>query len=230
MLTATCGACKGKHETIAEYRTCSGAPQTDAQVMDNVSGQTTTANPPSDRQVKYALDLLESRVWPDGFSDEDLRGMERRQVSNLIDALHKAPRKAQDRRVGAKGSKTPEWNDIPAGRYALPIFWPPVRKDGSVEKGDPCKFYEVQKPKQGQWAGRTFVKILIGSPGDYRKDRLRREESIKVLERIREITPKQASINYGIAAEVCGVCSSPLTNPDSIAYGIGPKCRNKMGW
>lgn len=217
MLTATCGACKGKHETIAEYRNCSGAPQTEAQVMDNLTGQTTTANPPSDAQIKYALDLLENRVWPDGFCEEDLRGMERKVVSNLIDSLHKAPRKGQDRRVGAKGSKVSEWKDIiPKGRYAL--VWQSTKSSG-------WKFYQVRHGHT-----RTFVVMLLGSPGAYREVKLNYKDADTVLKEIERVTPQKASADFGQQSGTCGVCSSPLTNEESLKYGIGPKCRSKMGW
>lgn len=215
MLNAVCGTCKGKHETIEEYRTCSGAPQvqhSENQIMDRLSGTQTTVNPPSDKQVKYAMDLLESRVWPDGFCEEDLRGMERRAVSSLIDALHKAPRKAQDRRVGDKAVGSSVFRKVPDGRYAL------EDKDGV------WKFFQV---KQGRTV--TFLNMLIGSPGDYRRQSLRGKPYEAILTEIQK-DPRQASINYGLKAEVCGVCSSPLTNPDSIKYGIGPHCRSKMGW
>lgn len=211
MMTATCGACKGKHETIAEYRNCSGAPQTEAQVMDKLTGQTTTVNPPSDRQVKYALDLLESRVWPDGFCEEDLRGMERKVVSNLIDSLHKAPRKGQDRRVGANGVKE-EFLKVPSGRYAL------EDSDGV------WKFFQV---KHGHT--RVFLDMLIGSPGAYRQQKIMGVTARKILEAIGE-NPQKASADFGKQSGTCGVCSSPLTNEESLKYGIGPKCRSKMGW
>lgn len=221
MLAAVCGSCNDHHETIDEYRICAGVgvkeftPQSEAQVMDRVSGTTTTINPPSDRQVKYALDLLESRVWPDGFSDEDLRGMERRVVSELIDSLHKAPRKAQDRKVGADGVKQ-EFKDIPNGRYALE--WRSIKNRG-------WKFYQV---KHGHTV--TFVDLLIGSPGEYRKTRLGRADANTVLKEIQAITPRQASADFGIQSGTCGVCSSPLTNEESLKLGIGPICRGKMGW
>jgi hypothetical protein len=178
--------------------------------MDNLSGTTTTINPPSDRQVKYAMDLLETRVWPDGFCEEDLRGMERRVVSNLIDSLHKAPRKDTSRQVGANGVKQ-EYKDIPNGRYALEFI-------------DGWKFYQV---KHGRKV--LFVDMLIGSPGDYRKQSLRGAARNTVLETIQK-NPRQASIDFGLKSETCGVCSSPLTNEESLKYGIGPKCRSKMGW
>lgn len=212
MLNAVCGACKGKHETIAEYRNCSGAPQSEAEVMDNLSGTQTTINPPSDKQVEYAMDLLANRVWPDGFCEEDLRGMERRTVSELIDALHKAPRKAQDRKVGAKGSKTSTFRDVPNGRYAL--------KDSEGV----WNFFQVN---QGRTV--TFLDRLIGSPGAYRKQSVRgRPASIILLEIQKD--PRKASADFGLQSKTCGVCSSPLTNEESLEIGIGPKCRSKMGW
>ena len=212
MMTAVCGTCKGHHETIAEYRDCQGVPQpSEAEVMDRLSGQTTTRNPPSDRQVKYALDLLASRVWPDGFSDEDLRGMERKAVSELIDLLHKAPRKDTSRQVGANGVKQ-EFKDIPNGRYAL-------------EFSDGWKFYQV---KHGHT--RTFVNMLIGSPGAYRQQDIRGKAGDEILRQIRNISPQKASADFGKQSGTCGVCSSPLTNAESLLYGIGPKCRSKMGW
>jgi hypothetical protein len=180
--------------------------------MDRVSGTTTTINPPSDRQVKYALDLLESRVWPDGFSDEDLRGMERRVVSDLIDRLHKAPRRPSDRQVGATGFKKDEFADVPNGRYALNY------------EDEGWKFFQVH-----QGVKIAFLDLLIGSPGSYRKQSMRGAPRVKILERIQE-DPRSASVNFGIQSGTCGICSSPLTNEESLKLGIGPVCRAKMGW
>lgn len=210
MLTATCGACQGKHETIAEYRECAGAPTEPVQIMDQLAGTKTVSNPPSDKQVKYALDLLESRVWPDAFTEDDLKGMERRQVSDLIDGLMKAKRKGA---TGPKGSMGMQrWDDIPDGRYAL-------------EFADGWKFFQVHHGHT-----RTFVDMLIGAPGSYRKQKLYGVVADKTLTLIREITPRQASINYGLKSETCGICGSDLSNDESLKYGIGPKCRAKKGW
>lgn len=215
-MNAKCGKCKGTHDTIEEYRTCQGVPATDesaGEVMDKLSGTTTTVNRPSDKQVRYAMDLLATRVWPDEITEEDLKGMERRQVSDLIDSLYKAPRKKEDRQVGANGSRTPKYkNTIPPGRYAL------KDKDGV------WKFYQV---KHGHT--RTFLDMLIGSPGAYRQQKVYGKVADVLLDTI-AANPRQASINFGLQSETCGVCSSPLTNEDSLKYGIGPVCRGKTGW
>ena len=210
-MQAKCGTCQGTHDTIAEYRTCAGAPTPDpVEVMDNLTGQQTVMSKPSDKQVRYALDLLESRVWPDTFTEADLKGMERRQVSDLIDGLFKAKRKTEAN--VRKSDADDKFADIPDGRYALEF------KDG-------WKFFQV---KHGHT--RTFTDLLIGAPGSYRHQKMYGVVASKTLTEIRRITPRQASINFGLQSETCGVCSSPLTNPDSIKLGIGPVCRGKMGW
>jgi hypothetical protein len=206
------------HELVAEVRSCWGAaqePSSPVAVMDNLSGIKTQINPPSTKQVTYCMSLLDTKVWPDSFTEEELKAMERRQVSELIDGLVKAPRKSLDK--GASGPKV-NLPDVPAGRYAL-------KKIGT---DDEWVFYQVDRPEEGKWAGYVFVKMLIGAPGSYREERVRDRRT--VLERIAERTPRQASIDYGLKSETCGVCSSPLSNAESLKLGIGPKCRSKMGW
>lgn len=215
-MNAKCGTCKGTHDTIEEYKNCAGVPLVEeanaATVMDNLSGLKSIVNKPSDRQVTYALDLLSKKVWPDDFTEEDLRGMERRQVSELIDGLHKASSKGQDRKIGAFGSKSSNFKDVPDGRYAL--------RDGDGVWG----FFQVN---QGHTV--TFLDRLIGSPGQYRKQSVRgRPASIVLLEIQKD--PHKASIDFGLQSKTCGVCSSPLTNEESLKLGIGPICRGKMGW
>ena len=215
-MNAKCGGCGGTHETIAQYRECQGAAseaESAAEVLDGITGEQTIMNPPSDKQVAYILDLLKTHIWPDDFSEGDLKSMERRQVSTLIESLKKAPRR--DKSNGAT-SPNQGFDDIPDGRYA--IQWRSIKNAG-------WKFYQV---KHGHT--RVFVDLLIGSPGEYRKTSLRGADVNTVLHEIRDITPRQASINFGLESETCGVCSSPLTNAESIALGIGPVCRNKMGW
>ena len=225
-IKCTNGGTAHSHESVDEVRRCWNAPAQEeanaATVMDNLTGVQTTINPPSVKQVTYVLDLLSKKVWPDSFTEEDLKAMERRQVSELINGLLKAPRKP-DAGVVANGANQESWEDIPGGRYALE-YAPEAGSDESV-----WKFFQVDKGK-GRWEGRTFLKLLIGSPGAYREQKLYGVAMDKIMKQIRSITPRQASIHFGLKSETCGVCSSPLTHPDSLKYGIGPKCRAKTGW
>jgi hypothetical protein len=103
---------------------------------------------------------------------------------------------------------------IPAGHYAL------------LGQDDAWKFYKVDKPTEGRWAGYTFIKVQAGS--EYHRLPSRATEN-NVLGRI-AADPKRATIDYGHQLGRCGVCNRTLTNPDSIADGIGPICAAKMGW
>lgn len=226
-MNAVCGTCKKHHDTIAEYRDCAGVAEeaTEAQgVMDALTGTTSQANPPSDGQIAYMVDLLLIHDWPDTISETDLRAMERSQVSALISAIQKRPKKRNvpDGQPADGRSPRPQlkqsWAEkIPVGRYALQI-------------GDTWYFYEVQRSDTGAWANYTFVKLLIGAPGSYRKEKLSGKQAEGILRMIENVTPRQASLDYGRKSEVCGVCSSPLTNAESLKLGIGPVCRGKMGW
>lgn len=143
--------------------------------------------------------------------------MERRQVSKLTDGLKESPRRV----VTAKVPDVNDWSrfkSIPAGRYALV-----EDKDGVV------RFYQIDKPDEGRWAGRIFVKQLYGSPGQFRKERRYGAAAVSILELIAD-DPQGASLLFGKEAGICGVCGSPLTNEESRALGIGPICRGKMGW
>lgn len=219
-MSIKCGNCQEYHDTVEEVRLCSqllhpsdpvkaGEEDSAAAALDALLGEPTVTNPPSAKQVSYALDLLSLHEWPDELTKEDLLAMERRQVSRLISDIQTKPLKAQDGAISPK---------IPDGRYALKgaeghwVFW------------------EVETATRGRWRGYTFVKLLLGSPGDYRKERIGKEQSEAIIKRIEEVTPRQASMDFGLTSGTCGVCSSPLSNAESLKLGIGPVCRNKMGW
>jgi hypothetical protein len=167
--------------------------------------------PASDAQIKYVLGLQDERRLPDDWTIRDeatLRTMEKDEVSSLITMLKAFPR---------GDSKQHQWS-MPPGRYAL----------NEPQHGE-WRFYQIDKPTIGRWAGYTFIKRLIGAPGDYKKVDMSQGERNRVLAIIENV-PRQASIAYGKQAGICGICSSPLTNAESLAAGIGPKCRSKVGW
>jgi hypothetical protein len=172
--------------------------------------------PASDKQIAYVLGLQAERNLPDWWptrTEADLRSMERDAVSDDINQLKTFTKKAN-----AKDVTVP---DVPPGRYALFM-------DTSATMGPVWKFFEVQDGK-GRWKGYKFIKRLIGSPGDYQKADMGRVERDRILKEI-ERDPKKAMLDYGQHSGVCGACSSPLTDPESLRLGIGPKCRAKRGW
>lgn len=42
--------------------------------------------------------------------------------------------------------------------------------------------------------------------------------------------PFKACVEYGRVTGNCSVCNRPLTNEESVKYGIGPVCRQRFGW
>lgn len=188
--------------------------------------------PASDKQIKYALGLQDERILPDNwviYDEPTLRKLEKDEVSGIITMLKALPR---------GDSKQHQWS-MPPGRYALPVSVHVPELDGNghrvnadVSTGSSrteWRFYEIGKPTVGRWAGYTFIKRLIGSPGDYRKEDMSIDERNRVLALI-DKDPKWSSLNYGKQHRICGICSSPLTNAESRKAGIGPVCRGKVGW
>ncbi len=102
--------------------------------------------------------------------------------------------------------------DVPAGRYAV------------TGEQDQTVFLKVDRPTEGQYAGRTFVKVQAGD--DFHRMPLPVAKAL--LAKILADGPKAASIRYGQELGVCGVCGRTLTDETSRAEGIGPKCAQRF--
>ncbi|NKS56272.1 hypothetical protein GS504_01415 [Rhodococcus hoagii] len=99
-----------------------------------------------------------------------------------------------------------------AGHYAL------REDDGSV------KFFRVDRPDSGKWAGYTFAWVQAGDNYHRVKGAAARKA---VLARI-AADPRAALALYGREVGACGLCSKTLTNDESREFGIGPDCRKKL--
>lgn len=97
------------------------------------------------------------------------------------------------------------------GYYALEI-------NGTV------KFFRVERPTEGKWAGRTFVKAQAS--GDFHK--IERGPAFGILTLIAQ-DPDAAAALYGKTLFRCSSCHKLLTDPESIEAGRGPDCRKKLG-
>lgn len=116
--------------------------------------------------------------------------------------------------VDATAVLGPRVADVPAGRYAV---------EGAAGV---LRFYRVDRPTEGRWAGYVFVKMYLSDTLLPIKGKHQREE---ILRRIAE-DPKEAMLRFGREIGQCGHCGRTLTNEESRAYGIGPVCREGMGW
>lgn len=81
-------------------------------------------------------------------------------------------------------------------------------------------YYKVQTSKT---SGKRYAKIWTGSSWGYNAG------GIYQLTLADKLTQEQA-VKFGKKTGHCCVCSKLLTNPESVAAGIGPICADNMGW
>jgi len=170
--------------------------------------------PPTIKQVEFMNSLIAQKEIPEGFPvlpNSPNRG----DVSKQIEALLKLPVKKQ----AAPPAATQPEKTIPAGRYAV------TGNDNTTD------FYQVNHGKPGtKWEGVIFVDLLTGAPGGFNRTPIYSKAAKNcIIDKI-AANPEAALRRFGIELGICGICGSPLTNPESIAYGIGAKCREKVGF
>lgn len=169
---------------------------------------------PTIKQVEFIKQLITRTEDPDNRAEallafEDLLrdGLDRKGASAHIDSLlerQRTKRTTEDRKF--------DQNTVPAGRYAL------------TTDGDPT-FYQVDRPTEGRWDGWTFVNLI--HPGGDRIRPIKGGERGKVLALLAE-NPTAYSAEYGKHTGTCGVCSRLLSDPESVARGIGPVCARRL--
>ena len=173
----------------------------------------------SDNAIKYLADLWMERSTK-ATRDQVVawaQSVDRHTVSEKIDWLKTQPKLQQ---VPASAGRSLERHNVPAGRYAV---------DGAPSEpmGTPrTVFVKVDVPTEGRWAGRIFVKVQAGDD----LIRISRDAADALLAKIAKAGVQEAMLRYGREIGSCGHCGRTLTNEESRAYGIGPKCRGTMGW
>jgi hypothetical protein len=180
--------------------------------------RTRSINVASEKAVDYLVSLSSTRtpqveetlirIWA--------ANVDRSEVSAKIDELKAMPVKglafATDPRA-PKADNSLERHNVPAGRYAV---------DGNEGQ---TVFVVVDRPTEGRWAGRIFVKVQASDE----LHRTSRGTADALLGKIAAAGPEAACIRYGREIGVCGRCGRTLTDETSRANGIGPVCADK-GW
>jgi hypothetical protein len=180
--------------------------------------------PASEGRVAFIRTLLAERVVPADAAARLNDRLEKGLVNTeqAIQAIEWLKRQPNAGVVAArfKGGFVPELpaaEVVPAGRYAV-----------ATEAGatNALAFYKVDRPTEGKWAGKVFVKLVVSDE----EQRLSFAATKAVLAKIAEVGAEQASAAYGHEIGECGVCGRTLTNDESRERGIGPICADKMGW
>jgi hypothetical protein len=164
------------------------------------------ANPATERQLAFLEKLLRERPSQREAVPHPER-LSKSEASQLIDALLQRPKEA----AASQPRTDPALPDVPQGHYAIE----------STGHND-LAFYRVDRPTEGHWAGRTFVKLVVGGHPD---QNVPRSHVAGILERISQ-DPDSAA-RYGRELGRCCRCNRTLTDETSRSLGIGPECRSK---
>ncbi|AYP70034.1 hypothetical protein I5G62_gp48 [Mycobacterium phage CRB2] len=164
------------------------------------------------------LNLLLAHMAPSAIAGQEFvwAPLSKAGASKLIDWLmdrDQGERKAQP----AASGDVPSAEVVPAGRYAIET------EDGATNG---LAFYKVDRPTEGRWAGRVFVKLMVSDE----EQRMSWAASKSILAKIAEVGAAEASARYGHEIGECGVCGRTLTNDESRERGIGPICAAKNSW
>lgn len=169
---------------------------------------------PSIKQVEFIKQLITRTEAPDDVAEallafeDTLHGLDRTGASEYIDNLLVRQR---TRRTTEDSKFDP--TAVPAGRYAL-------------TRDEEPDFYQVDRPTKGRWDGWTFVTLI--HPGGGRIRQIKGGERGQILALL-AVNPASYSAEYGKHTGTCGVCSRLLSDPESVARGIGPVCARNLG-
>lgn len=92
-------------------------------------------------------------------------------------------------------------------------------------EGERVRFFRVDTPLGGKWAGCVFIKEQAGDDV-YPVKGAAREET--VLRALLKFGAKEGLLMYAKELESCGICGRTLTDEASRARGIGPVCADKV--
>lgn len=173
----------------------------------------TMERPATTKQETFIEDLLSQVELTDDQSREAWarleRGLTATTASRWIDRLLELRKQAKSQ---APERVRPQMPDVPAGRYAV------EGDDGEL------RFYRVDRPTEGRWAGYTFVRVQASD--DLHRLPSRATEA-GVLRKIAEDV-RGAAIRYGREIGCCSRCGRTLTNNISRELGIGPVCGGRV--
>jgi hypothetical protein len=159
--------------------------------------------------------LLEShRLWEQAKDTEDRDGrpMPFQQASNSIDYIKRQVEKHGLKPVAVSQAPAKAASpSIPAGYYAIPS------KTGNND----LDFFRIDRPADGKYAGRTFVKRIIGGQPDVQ---VRGSEATTALQAIFTAGIIESGQLYGRTIGRCGKCHTHLTDEASRERGFGPWC------
>jgi hypothetical protein len=212
MAIIRCGNCKAIHDSVDQVKACYAgsenfnrtAPAEDellpCEAKAIARGTAKPVEGPTEKQLAFIAKLRSERNLPAYVQSP---AATKQDASDMISALLEMPRPVATQPV--------EKSPVPEGYYAIDIA-------GTV------KFYRVDCPTEGKWAGRTFLSVQASDDFHPIKNAETRHD---IFRAILAQGIQEAQRRYGVLIGRCGICNRTLTDETSRAYGIGPVCREK---
>lgn len=181
---------------------------------------TTTLYPASEKQVKFVNDLRLERALP-ALTEDEVRTLDGRSASREIDRLKALPR------VARPAQAPNPFGDLPLCKYIV-----------TGDQGQRVHLEVVERRN-----GARFVNVLIGAPGDWRRQNVSYSTQRTLAAKIRDAAytdhvgrqhlhgPEAAAVRFSREHQVCAACLSPLSDESQPGYrvGLGPVCRTRFG-
>lgn len=190
-----CGSCKDRHETVAQVQACYG---------------TKTPPPATERQLTFIATLRSERNMPVYAGPAYTRAG----ASTAIDSLLAIPKPSRAAQPVPATRRAKTYPDVPQGYYAT----------DSLTGAQDTDFWFVKRPKDGRWAGRTFVKRYLGGQGPIDTPR---SAAFPALEAIVAAGIDKAGNRFSDELGNCRDCGRDLTDQLSRQLRRGPTCRSK---
>lgn len=216
-----CGKCKEDHETVDQVRACyikggntslvaidSGEDVPSREALFGAAPEAEAVDPrmAREKQLSFLSDLrVERGMDPLPPGTKMHKSIASAKIAELL-ALPPAE---------VKTPATVDYANVPEGHYAVP-----------GRDGRDLDFYRVDRPEKGRWAGRVFLKMVVGGKPD---------SSVRERSRVAEVLaaiakdPERAAWLYGVEIGQCNKCNRHLTDKVSRDHGRGPDCRAKYG-
>ncbi len=158
-------------------------------------------------------------------------------LSSIADGIRRYGRYASEKQAVYARSLV-EWSqDAPAAPAPVPgrpATWAAIQPFSKLQAGDLGFRKKNGHPLwwvtwRGDLVGKAEGGTVIGFTGKARSAG-HDPEAIKAALDAFEADPLAALKAHGLATGSCGCCGRELTDPESIAFGIGPICRAKGGF
>lgn len=212
-----CGKCHGNHESVAQVRACYNVEAVPTGLLRKNRypgdcyrcGAFLEAEQGHIELVEGGWKVFHNGACPVQFKAASANGWQ--DYGSMAGSYTEAIKPVAPVQVTRASSSCP----VPEGHYAVP----------SLSGKQDLDFFQVNRPKEGKWAGYVFVKRVIGGRPSVP---VRKAEKARALAAIAAAGIEAAAVKYGQEIGRCYRCNRHLTDETSRRLGIGPDCRSRV--